>query len=125
MTALVGSVIMPVFNAMPWLPIAVRDILKQDLGGARQVELICSDDGSSDGGYEFMCEVAEGLSTRGQKISLRQSSPTVHLLAFGDWRARLPCDRQCRGIDSTCPRNGILTIARPSDVPAQPPKRIK
>ena len=37
------SVILPVYNAMPWLPIAVRDMLKQDLGG-EGIEVICCDD---------------------------------------------------------------------------------
>ena len=57
------SVILPVYNAMPWLPIAVRDMLKQDLGG-EGIEVICCDDASSDGSFACLDELAGLLGAR-------------------------------------------------------------
>lgn len=57
------SVILPVYNAMPWLPLAVRDMLKQDLGGV-SLELICADDASRDGSMGFLEELAALLGAR-------------------------------------------------------------
>lgn len=45
------SVIIPVFNAMPYLLDAVESVLGQK---GVSLELICVDDGSSDGGIEFL-----------------------------------------------------------------------
>ena len=36
------SVILPVYNALPYLQLAIRDVLKQEVGGG--LELIVSDD---------------------------------------------------------------------------------
>lgn len=58
------SVILPVFNAMPWLPIALRDILKQDVRD-EQIEVLVGDDASSDGSLEFLVDVALALGERG------------------------------------------------------------
>ena len=41
------SVLLPVYKAMPYLPVAVRDILKQDLGEGRALELVCAWDGAA------------------------------------------------------------------------------
>ena len=51
------SVILPVYNAMPYLPIAVMHILHQDLNG-RSLELVCADDASKDGSFEFLLDLA-------------------------------------------------------------------
>ena len=60
------SVILPVYNAMPWLPLAVRDILKQDLHGA-PLELICANDSSSDGSLAFLDELVALLGPRASR----------------------------------------------------------
>ena len=62
-TEKVLSVLLPVYNAMPWLPIAVRDMLKQDLGG-EGLELICADDASRDSSLAFLRELAALLGDR-------------------------------------------------------------
>lgn len=58
------SVILPVYNAMPWLSTALLDILKQDLVG-EQVEILAGDDSSSDGSLDFLVNVAIALGARG------------------------------------------------------------
>ncbi|KAL1521700.1 hypothetical protein AB1Y20_021355 [Prymnesium parvum] len=55
------SVILPVYNAMPWLPIAVRDILKQKLHASASLELLIVSDGGSDGSLEFVLALVEAL----------------------------------------------------------------
>lgn len=45
------TVLMPVFNAMPYLPAAVESIVRQDY---RRFTLLALDDGSSDGSVEFL-----------------------------------------------------------------------
>ncbi|OHO81440.1 hypothetical protein HMPREF2736_06590 [Corynebacterium sp. HMSC036E10] len=45
------SVIMPIYNAMPYLKDAVESVLRQN---EVRVELICIDDGSTDGSVEFL-----------------------------------------------------------------------
>jgi len=62
-SGVVLSVVLPVYNAMPWLPLAVRDMLKQDLGGGG-LELICADDASRDGSLAFLRELAALLGDR-------------------------------------------------------------
>eukprot|EP00658_Telonema_sp_P-2_P084915 TRINITY_DN9554_c0_g1_i1.p1 TRINITY_DN9554_c0_g1~~TRINITY_DN9554_c0_g1_i1.p1 ORF type:complete len:221 (-),score=52.48 TRINITY_DN9554_c0_g1_i1:85-747(-) len=56
------SIIMPVYNAMPYLPKAVHDVLYQT--GVR-LELLAVDDGSDDGSYEFLTQLAELLGEAG------------------------------------------------------------
>jgi glycosyltransferase involved in cell wall biosynthesis len=53
--ALCVSVLLPVFNAMPWLPLAVLSCLRQC---GVSIELIAVDDGCTDGSREFLLEVA-------------------------------------------------------------------
>jgi glycosyltransferase involved in cell wall biosynthesis len=91
--ALCVSVLLPVFNAMPWLPLAVLSCLRQR--GVR-VELIAVDDGCTDGSREFLLEVAgllrggaAGASKRpralddGERAALeaqrRKLNPAFHL----------------------------------------------
>ncbi|EKX52328.1 hypothetical protein GUITHDRAFT_157129 [Guillardia theta CCMP2712] len=61
------SVLLPVFNAQPWLPLAVRSIMQQQLGDGRSLQLICVDDASSDGSLEFLLELARLLGDRATK----------------------------------------------------------
>jgi len=57
------SVIMPVYNAMPYLPKAVHDVLYQT---NVRIEFIAVDDGSDDGSYEFLQQVARLLGAAGE-----------------------------------------------------------
>lgn len=50
------SVVMPVFNAGPYLPIAIESILRQTFGA---FDFIIYDDGSTDGSYEAALAYAE------------------------------------------------------------------
>ena len=54
------SVVLPINNALPWLGVAVRDVLKQDLGG-EGLELVCSWDGGSDADWRWLMDLAECL----------------------------------------------------------------
>ena len=60
------SVILPVFNALPYLQLAIRDVLKQEVGGG--LELIISDDCSSDGSFEWICELCKEMKGRGLEV---------------------------------------------------------
>lgn len=71
------SVILPVYNAMPWLPLAVRDILKQDLHGA-PLELICANDSSSDGSLAFLDELVALLGPRASREECLLSTDDAH-----------------------------------------------
>jgi glycosyltransferase involved in cell wall biosynthesis len=57
------SVILPVYNAMPYLPIAVLHVMQQDLDG-RSLQLVCADDASKDGSFEFLLELAALLAAK-------------------------------------------------------------
>ena len=48
------SVLLPVYNAMPYLPIAVRDMLKQRLADDAPLELLVAFDGGDDGSLESL-----------------------------------------------------------------------
>ena len=63
----VVSIIMPVYNALPYLKEAVDSILKQQFA---DFELICIDDGSTDGSYE----VLEQLREKDNRISILHQS---------------------------------------------------
>ena len=64
------SVILPVYNAMPWLPIAVRDMLKQHLDDDASLELVAVVDGASDGSLAFLLELATLLGEDGARVEL-------------------------------------------------------
>ena len=51
------SVVLPVFDAMPYLTVAIRDILRQEVDGG--LELICAWDGGDVDAWEFLVEVAQ------------------------------------------------------------------
>lgn len=55
------SVILPVYNAMPWLTFAVRDMLKQQLPGDAPLEILASHDGGSDGSLEFLLSLVKAI----------------------------------------------------------------
>ena len=57
------SVLLPVYNAMPWLPLAVLSCLRQH---GLAVELLAVDDGATDGSADFLLELEEILS-RGRR----------------------------------------------------------
>lgn len=55
------SVILPVYNAMPYLTVAVRDVLRQELAAGERLELICAWDGGDRDAWDFLVDVAAGL----------------------------------------------------------------
>jgi glycosyltransferase involved in cell wall biosynthesis len=55
------SVLLPVYEAMPWLPIAVRDILHQRLQDDAPLELIVAYDGGTDNSLSFLIALVEKL----------------------------------------------------------------
>jgi cellulose synthase/poly-beta-1,6-N-acetylglucosamine synthase-like glycosyltransferase len=59
-------VLIPVKNALPWLPIAVRDCLKQT--GVR-TEVIVVNDGSIDGSAEWLQSLVEAMGDRGSVVA--------------------------------------------------------
>ena len=64
------SVVLPVYNAMPWLPIAVRDMLKQRLDDDSHLELITVVDGASDGSLPFLLDLAAALGDGSARTEL-------------------------------------------------------
>lgn len=50
------SVIIPVYNAMPYLTRSLDDVLQQTM---REIEVICVDDGSTDNSHAVLCAYAE------------------------------------------------------------------
>ena len=51
------SVVLPVYNAMPYLTVCIRDVLRQEVEGG--LELICAWDGGDVNEWEFLVEVAQ------------------------------------------------------------------
>ena len=82
------SVILPVYNAMPWLPLAVRDILKQTLGGKR-TEIIVGDDCSTDGSLEFLIDLAALLGDRGTVEVFNPINDSSQIVSIANVRKRL------------------------------------
>ena len=76
------SVIMPVYNAMPYLPLALRDVLKQGVPN-NTVEIVVSDDCSKDGSYEFLLEVASLLQDRASIVVESAPPPPSSLYGGG------------------------------------------
>ncbi|KAJ1453652.1 hypothetical protein M885DRAFT_618849 [Pelagophyceae sp. CCMP2097] len=60
-------VVLPVYKAMPYLAVAVRDVLKQDLQGQR-LELVCSWDGAADEDWDWLVSLAAALG--GERASV-------------------------------------------------------
>jgi len=57
------SVVLPVWNAMPWLPLTMRDLLRQT--GRVALELCVANDASTDGSGEFLAALAAAMGDRG------------------------------------------------------------
>lgn len=55
------SVILPVYDAMPWLTFAVRDMLKQRLRSDAPIELLVAFDGGTDGSLAFLQQLVEAM----------------------------------------------------------------
>ena len=55
------SVVLPVYNAMPWLPIALRDLLRQRLPDDVGLEVLAVFDGGADGSLGFLRGLVEEL----------------------------------------------------------------
>jgi hypothetical protein len=70
------SVVLPVWNAMPWLPVAMRDLLRQT--GDVALEICVADDASTDGSAEFLAALAEAMGNRGRFV------PTKWIRVFCD-----------------------------------------
>lgn len=79
------SVVMPVYNELPYLPRSVASLQRQR---GVQLEIICVDDGSSDGSVELLRSAAE------QDVRLRVIEQPhrgiVHALNAGLAAARYP-----------------------------------
>eukprot|EP01052_Picozoa_sp_SAG31_P036370 SAG31_NODE_4528_length_3162_cov_5.936990_1_plen_570_part_00 len=64
------SVLLPIYNAMPWLPITVRDMLKQQLAAGTYLELICTFDGGDDGSLQFLADLVSILGPNRATIEI-------------------------------------------------------
>jgi len=53
------SVVLPVHEAMPYLTVAVRDVLRQEVAGG--LELVCAWDGGAEDSWAFLVEAAGKL----------------------------------------------------------------
>ena len=97
------SVILPVYNAMPWVPLAVRDCLKQGLEEGEIIEVLCGDDCSTDESLSFLIELAFLLGHRGsvEAFDPRTGSSTIMSLE----EARAIVDRRSK----ICPSNKKTT----------------
>ena len=67
------SVLLPVYNAMPYLPLAVRDMLKQRLADDAPLELLVAFDGGDDGSLEFLLK--SGSASQGKSMAKILKSP--------------------------------------------------
>jgi len=86
------SIVMPVFNAMPFLPEAVRSIFAQT---HRDWELVVVDDASTDGSWEYLQSIDDPrVRVVRNKRNMRQSYTQNRgiALARGKWIARMDAD---------------------------------
>ena len=60
-TAVKLSVILPVYNAMPWLPITMLHLLSQRLDADAPLELLVGFDGGDDGSLDFLLRLVAEL----------------------------------------------------------------
>lgn len=97
------SVILPVYNAMPWVPPAVRDCLKQGLDEGEITEVLCGDDCSTDGSLSFLIDLAFSLGDRGSVEAFEPESGSSTILSISEARAIL--DRRSK----ICPGNKKTT----------------
>lgn len=78
------SILLPVFNAMPWLPLCVLSCLQQE---DVSVELLACDDGCTDGSAEFLHEVAALLDEARDVASIAAGDKRVRATAAVDVQA--------------------------------------
>lgn len=76
------SVVMPVYNGMPYLPLAVDSILNQTF---RNLELIVINDSSSDGSFDYLSSLTDD---RLVLINLNKNVGVAQALQIGVDRAR-------------------------------------
>ena len=77
------SVILPVYDAMPWLTFAVRDMLKQRLRSDAPIELLVAFDGGTDGSLAFLQQLVEAMGpTRAsdEPVGTASSQPNEEVL---------------------------------------------
>jgi len=55
------SVLLPVYDAMPYVTHTVRDILRQELAEGAGLELVCAWDGGNRDAWDFLAELARAL----------------------------------------------------------------
>ena len=55
------SVILPVYNAMPWLPTTLQHLLSQRLRDDAPLELLIGFDGGNDGSLDFLRRLVDEL----------------------------------------------------------------
>ena len=73
------SVILPVYNAMPWLTVALRDMLKQQLPGGASLEVLAAFDGGDDGSLGFLLARATELGARACASASDMAAPCPRL----------------------------------------------
>ena len=81
------SVILPVYNAMPWVPLAVRDCLKQGLDEGEITEVLCGDDCSTDGSLAFLVDLAFLMGDRASVEAFDPESKSSTILSISEARA--------------------------------------
>jgi len=81
------SVILPIYNAMPWVPLAVRDCLKQGLDERETTEVLCGDDCSTDESLSFLIDLALLLGDRGTVEAFDPISCSSKILSTEEARA--------------------------------------
>ena len=55
------SVVLPVYNAMPWLPTTMHHLLRQRLEGDQPIEIVAAVDGCTDDSLPFLLELVGAL----------------------------------------------------------------
>lgn len=85
------TVLMPVFNGLPYLPMAVKTILDQDW---RDYQFLIIDDGSSDGSGDYLRSIEDSRVN----VLFKEHSGLIETLNFGlneaktEWIARMDAD---------------------------------
>jgi len=69
------SVVLPVHEAMPYLTVAVRDVLRQEVAGG--LELVCAWDGGAEDSWAFLVEAAGKLQGGSVEVVDAPAPPTA------------------------------------------------
>jgi glycosyltransferase involved in cell wall biosynthesis len=110
------SVVMPVHNAMPYLPTAIDSILSQTFG---DFELFIGDDCSTDGGFECI----RAYAARDSRIRYARSETRMGPVASSNWvanEARAPIVARMDADDISHPRRFELQMNALSAHPDAP-----